>query len=145
MNRRLEVDLVFGWAQPPASSAAGDSRLTGGDYTWKVYQDFFTLGLMARYRFFNPAGLFNFYVALGPRLYFLRTLANGASGGNAFGENRQYETRFGMVLAMGGEVRLGPGAILLEYGISFGDLDGLITGNTSSSTMDLLLGYRLLF
>jgi hypothetical protein len=145
LGRRLELDLAVGWAQAPASSGGSDARLGGEDFHWKLYQDFLYVGLVVRYRFLDADSLLNVYAAGSPRVYLLRTMINGASGEQTFGENRQYETRFGGALSVGGELNLGPGAIMLEFGVVLGDLDGLITGNTSSSSLDLFAGYRFLF
>jgi hypothetical protein len=144
LGRRLELDLSGGWAKPPASRSDSDDRLTGGDYSWDIDQDFLSFGLLARYRFLKTDSRFNVYGAMGPRLFLLRTAVTGKSGDESFGENRQYETRFGGGVAVGGELALGPGAILLEVGAFFGNLDGFITGDTSSSTLDVYAGYRFM-
>jgi hypothetical protein len=72
-------------------------------------------------------------------------VTSGGSEGEGFGENRQYEARFGGNLGVGGELSLGPGALLVELGTGLSDLDGLITGDASASSLELFLGYRLLF
>lgn len=145
LARRLELDLAVGWAQPPASADGGDGRFEGEDYDWKVRQDFLTFALLLRYRFLPADGLFNVYAGLGPRLYLLRTVANGSAGGEEFGETRQLETRFGGTVVAGPELHLGPGALGLEVAFAFANLDGMITGNSNAGALDVLLGYRLLF
>ena len=145
LERHLEIDVALAWAQPKATLSEDDPRLVDGGYEWEIKQDFLSLGLMVRYRIFDASSLFNLYGAAGPRMLMLRTIATGKSGGEQFGENKQFETRFGGYGAIGGEFNLGPGAILLEVGMTFGDLDGYITGDTSSAALDTYLGYRFMF
>ncbi len=145
LNERLEVDLNVGWARPPGSSAGDDPRFADEVYDWELTQDFLSIAVLARYRFFDTRGLFNLYGGLGPKLYMLRTVAKGSASGENFGENRQYETRFGGVIVVGPELHVGPGAVGLEVAFGFGNLDGLITGDSSTTALDLLLGYRFLF
>jgi hypothetical protein len=145
LDEHLQLDLAVGWAQPPASSAADDPRFEAGDYDWKLRQDFFTFAILARYRFLDRGKLFNFYAGLGPKLFLLRSVATGSAGGEDFGETRQYETRFGGVVVLGPELHLGPGALGLELAFGFGNLDGLLTGDASTTALDVLLGYRLMF
>jgi hypothetical protein len=145
LDNHLQVDFSVGWAQPPASSASNDPRFEAGDYDWKLRQDFLTFAILARYRFLDRGKLFNFYAGLGPKLFLLRSVATGSAGGEDFGETRQYETRFGGVVVLGPELHLGPGALGLEVAFGFGNLDGMLTGDTSTTALDLLLGYRLMF
>lgn len=145
LDERLEVDLNAGWARPPSSSAGDDARFAEEVYDWELKQDLLWFALLARYRFFDTDGLFNLYAGGGPKLYLLRTVAGGSASGEEFGENRQYETRFGGVVVAGPELHVGPGAVGLEIAFGFGNLDGLITGDSSTTALDLLLGYRFLF
>lgn len=146
MERHLELDVALAWARPRSTVSENDPRLVDGSYDWEIKQDFLSLGLMIRYRIFDGASRFNGYGALGPRLLMLHTRAEGESSGGAdFGTNEQFETRFGGYGALGGEFNIGPGAILLEVGMTFGDLNGYITGDTSSAALDTCLGYRFMF
>ena len=145
LDRHLEVDLTVGWARPPVTYAGDDPRLTGTDFDWEIKQDFLSFGIMGRYRFLPKEKRLNVYVALGPRLFLMRSVTTGLSDGNDFGENRQYETRFGGAGALGMEINLGPGAILVEALMPFGNLDGFITGDQNSAALDLYAGYRFMF
>lgn len=145
LKRRLEIDLTLGWARPPVTYSGDDPRLTGQDFDWEIKQDFFTTGLMLRGRFLPTEKRFNIYAAAGPRLFFMRSVTNGSMDGNDFGENRQYETRFGGAAAIGAEFNIGPGAILFEPLMTFGNLEGFITGDQNSAALDLYLGYRFMF
>jgi len=146
MERHLELDVALAWARPKSTVSKNDPRLVDGSYDWEIKQDFLSLGLMIRYRIMDRSSRFNGYGALGPRLLMLHTNASGeSSGGAAFGTNEQFETRFGGYGALGGEFNIGPGAILLEVGMTFGDLNGYITGDTSSAALDTYLGYRFMF
>jgi hypothetical protein len=142
---RLDVALTVSWDRSAASGSADDDRFDAGAVKWELDQDFLMIGLVARYRFLRPGGAYNAYAGAGPRLLLMRTTVNGDAGGADLGENQQTETRFGAVLVGGGEYVLGPGAVLLEVAMGVGSLSGLITGESSSSALSLLLGYRLRF
>ena len=146
LDRHLEIDLALSWARPKSTLSKDDPRLADGSYEWEIKQDFLSLGLIGRYRFLDSSYWFGPYAALGPRILMLRTKARGESdSGNSLGTNEQSETRFGFSVAVGGELYIGPGAALIEAGFTFGNLDGYITGDTSSAALEVLMGYRFMF
>lgn len=145
LDGRMDVSLTAGYARPPASHAADDPRLEGEGFEWSMQQDILVVGVLGRYRLLDPSSPFNVYGALGPRIYMLRTTVNGTSGGEEFGENRQYDTQAGLALAAGAEIQLGPGSGLAELHLGAGPLRGLVTGEVSAAAPGLLVGYRLSF
>lgn len=146
LDRHLEIDLALAWARPKSTLTEDDPRLADGSYDWEIKQDFLSLGIVGRYRLLDKSYWFGPYAALGPRILMLHTKAEGESdSGNKLGTNEQFETRFGGCVAIGGELYVGPGAALVEVGLTFGDLDGHITGDTSSAALDVYLGYRFMF
>ena len=146
LDRHLEIDLALSWARPKSTLSKDDPRLADGSYDWEIKQDFLSLGIVGRYRLLDKSYWFGPYAALGPRILMLHTKAEGESdSGNSFGTNEQFETRFGVSVAIGGELYIGPGAVLIEAGFTFGNLDGYITGNTSSAALEILTGYRFMF
>ena len=142
---RMDISLTLGYARPPASHSAGDARLAGESFQWSMQQDILVLGVLGRYRLLDGGSPLNFYGAIGPRLYMLRTTVDGTSGDAALGENRQYDTQAGVALAAGAELSLGPGSALAELHFGASPLRGLVTGDVSANAPGLLLGYRLSF
>ncbi len=145
LSGRVELDLGIAWAQPPAEGSGSDPRFDDEYFEWELSQDFFAFSILARYRFLEMGKLLNVYAGGGPRLFLLRTVTNGKANGEDLGETRQYETRFGGAIVAGPELHVGPGALSVEFALALGDLNGLVTGDTSSSALDVLLGYRFLF
>ena len=54
-------------------------------------------------------------------------------------------TEVGLSVALGGELYVGPGALLLDIVFVYVPLDDLVFQDTSSTSIDLLLGYRFFF
>ena len=75
----------------------------------------------------------------------LETITVGSAGDKPFGENREQSARVGGLFALGGERKLGPGALLLEAAFGSSDLPHLITGDVSTGAISIQLGYRFLF
>ncbi|MCC7542828.1 MAG: hypothetical protein IT379_41820, partial [Deltaproteobacteria bacterium] len=67
----------------------------------------------------------------------------GTGGGQPFGQNTEQSTQAGAVFQLGGELRAGPGAALLEVSFGISDLPHTITGQTSTGALAVELGYRL--
>lgn len=145
LGGRLEVDVTLAYAKPPASDEGSDPRFASGGFSWDIAQDVFAVGVLARYRFLPMASPWNVYAGAGPRLHFLRTVADGDAGGASFGENEQTSTEIGFALHAGTELKLGPGRALAELAFGAGPIDGLLTGDASTAGIGLLLGYRFVF
>lgn len=142
---RLEVGVTLAYARPPASDSGDDPRFASGAFSWDIAQDVFAAGILARYRFLPVPSRWNVYAAAGPRLHFLRSVADGEAAGAGFGENEQTSTELGLALHAGTELRLGPGLALAELALGAGPIDGLITGDASTAGLGVLLGYRVMF
>lgn len=141
--RNLAPVLAFGYSQPVADNAQPDPRLTGTDYTASTTQRELTVTVGAVWWFLPRGSLLNGYAGVGARVYLLETLTNGQSMGEPFLENRETSTRFGGVGTAGAELRVGPGAIALEAELGGSGLPHLITGDVSTTAVQLTLGYRL--
>lgn len=143
--RRLGVMLEIGWSPPGASGSGDDPRLgdAGGRWTYEMTTQelFFALGPVVR--FLPPGSTVVPYLGVLGRLYLLETSVEGTGGGQALGENTEHSTQFGVVFLGGGELRLGPGAALLEVSFGFSNLPHTITGDTSTGALAVELGYRL--
>lgn len=50
-----------------------------------------------------------------------------------------------MFAALGGELHVGPGALLLAVSLSWAKADGYILRRTSAGALGLSLGYRVFF
>jgi hypothetical protein len=149
LNRSLEVFFAADYTQPKTqrsdvvdtSGPNGESRLSE-PMSYELTQQEFNLTLGALYRIRVPVPLFTPYVAAGGRLYFMKTTVNGATGSQTFGENREGAVSPGFYGAVGGELQLGPGAVLLEVQVTYAAIDGFVMRNTNAGAANLALGYR---
>lgn len=150
LKRSIEVFLAGQFSAPGAEGkeivdtygASGTSRIPGTmNYKVTVQQLRITAG--ALYRLPLELPLFRPYAGLGIRTYLTRTKVEGDAGGKAFGKNEETDTRIGILGLLGGELHLGPGAVLLEVQCGYAALDGYIMRDTNLGALDLLLGYRL--
>jgi hypothetical protein len=145
LDGRLELDVTLAYARPLADASGEDGRLGAGEFSWSLTQEVLAVGLLARWRFLPAASRWNVYAAAGPRAHLLRTRVDGEADGETFGENEQTSTEVGLSARLGAELRLGPGLALAELDYDTGPIDGLITGDSSTTGVGLLLGYRMLF
>jgi len=147
MQRPLQIAFDVMYSQPGADGTANEPTLgeNGQDFDWELTQRMVILELAALWRFMPPAQGLSVYGTLGPRLYLLETLVTASSQGSDFGENRETQMHFGMVVGGGVEYAVGPGSIFgaLEFGWS--DLNTTITGDSNTGTLVVDLGYRLMF
>jgi len=146
-KRAIEVFFSGQWAAPGAEGTAGpDDRLPGdGMMAYEVTQQTVALTLGLRFRLPIPGDLFRPHLALGGRAYLMRTEVSGSSGGEPFGDNEETGTSFGFFGAVGGELFVGPGALLLEIQVGYAALDATIMRNTNVGSLTALLGYRFFF
>lgn len=141
--RSLVPLLGASYAQPEVSNEMSDPRLPG-DYSTSTTQRELALTLGAFWRFLPAHAKVNGYAGAGARVWLLETITNGESGGAEFLENRETSTRVGGAVFGGGELRLGPGAALLELDLGGSDLPHLITGDVATTSISLTVGYRVL-
>jgi len=142
LDRSIEA-FVSGQYIGPTTSGSGlqDSRLpTPAKYEVTEQQAIVTLG--GYYRLHLPTPLFRPYGGLGARLYMLKTKVTG-SAGTAFGENQETATKLGIFAALGGELHVGPGAVLLELQTGYAGIDGFVLRDTSTGGLNIALGYRI--
>lgn len=133
------LEDTFGPADGDAE--VGSSRLPG-PFSYQLEQRQAVLTFGAIYRI--PAGfaMFRPYFALGGRYYMLSTKITGESDGQPFFENTETGSTFGFYGALGGELYLGPGAILLEVQTGAAGVDQFILRDTNASALNVALGYR---
>jgi hypothetical protein len=136
-ERRMDVFAAAGYSPPSRSFVTGD------EYEGELTQQELFLSLGPRLRLFELGRTLNASLALGPRMYLLRSTSTGGRRGNAFAEFEEESTRFGFFVAAGGEWVLGPGAVLLDVDFGWSKLPHRITGDVSTAGLALTLGYRL--
>jgi hypothetical protein len=150
LDRALEAFVAADYTQPTtqrsdvvdASGPNGESRLSQ-PMSYDLTQQEFNVTLGALYRLRVPVPLFRPYAALGGRLYFMKTKVKGNTGTEQFGENREGAVSPGVYGALGGELHLGPGAVLLEVQVAYASIDGFVMRDTNAGAANLALGYRL--
>lgn len=145
LSRRLGAYVTLGYAQPSYRATAMDPRLAGEMYTFDIQEQHVLLNVGAVYRLYPPAHRVNAYGQLGLRVDMQRSTVNGDAGGATFGENRETATKFGVHAAVGGEYRVGPGAVAAELELGASDLNQFTTGNSTSGGIAVLIGYHLFF
>ena len=144
-DRRLSV-MVGGAYSPPGLSGEGtDPRLGDSGANWNyemsTHEVLISLGLV--YRILPPGtAVVVPYVGLVARLYLLHTTVTGEGNGSPLGEHTEQSTNFGGALIVGGEVPLGPGALMFELLFGISDLPHRITGDTNTGALALHVGYR---
>jgi hypothetical protein len=144
LDRRIGLYLEANYTQPSVSrTSLADPRVGGGTYDGDQTQRELTLGGGLYGRIAPPGSTWNGYLLAGARAYLLETVSNGSAAGAPFGENTEKSTQLGGFAALGGERRLGPGALLLEVGFGSSPLPHTITGDVSTSAIVIQLGYRL--
>jgi hypothetical protein len=134
-DRKLELMLASAYSPPGRT-------FTDGVYEADVTLKELTVSLGARFRFLDVDGPFNVNAAVGPRMYLLESTSNGSANGEPFAEFVEQSTQFGFFVAVGGEYRLGPGALLLDLDIGYASLPHKITGDESTGNLTATLGYR---
>ncbi len=138
-GRRLEVMLDAGYA-PPTNSVS--MTRPDGTYEGELDQLELHFSLGPRFRFMDARSPWNVSLAAGARLFLLRTYSNGSKGGQPFAEYTEESTQVGFFVALGGEYRVGPGALLLDIDLGWSSLPHRITGDASTGNIATTIGYR---
>jgi hypothetical protein len=145
LNRAIEIFLAGQYTAPSTEGTVeSDARLPGTgvmSYELTQRQAILTLGVLGRIPI--PVRLLRPYVAAGGRLYLMRTEVTGTGGGEPFGDNEETASQLGFFAALGGELFVGPGALLLEIGLGYAPVDGFVLRNTNVGSLSTSLGYRL--
>lgn len=147
LRRAFAITADVGYTQPTASGTQMDPRVqsNGGTYTWSITQQELLVGLTVMYRMtFIARGRVAPYLGIGPRVWFLRTLATGAAGGSTISESQEQSTRVGLSVPLGVDIALGPGALFVEAQLFWAPIDHRITGDSSVGSINAVLGYRLM-
>jgi hypothetical protein len=149
VGRSFELFVTGQYTQPTVDgkTTEKDPRLPGnGIMKYDITQQelILTLGLLYRIPLGGEVGQWlRPYMALGGRLYLMKTLVDGSAGGQPFGENEETATRGGFYSALGGDVFVGPGSVFLEAQVVYASLDGFVMRDTNVGALNLAVGYRL--
>ena len=144
IEQKLEVMLAAAYA-PPAND------FTLADYKGEVSVQELTFSLGPRYRFLARTEPWNIDAALGVRLFLVQSTSSGSRAGESFADFEEQSTEVGFFLALGGEYRLGPGALFLDLDLGYSGLSHDITGDgepksgpdaASTGNLAATLGYR---
>jgi hypothetical protein len=143
--RHLCVFLGLGYSQPSVDSSRSDPQLGATAYSTTTTQRELRLSVGAMWRLRDPGAALNGFAGIGARAYFLETVTNGSAGGQSFLENQETSTRFGGLLVLGVELRLGPGVLVGALDVSGSPLPHLVTGHVQTTALGLNVGYRVFF
>lgn len=153
-DQRLEIFLDSGFSPPHNSDSV---KRAEGTYDIKVTEQELHFSLGPRLRVMERSSPWNIAIALGPRVYFLRTYSNGSRNGQTFQEYYEESGQWGFFVALGGEYTLGPGALFLNLDLGWSKLPHCIAGQgpstcptgsgaapekVSSGNITALIGYR---
>lgn len=141
LGGRLLLALDASATRPAHEGRDSDPR-AAGDYEFTVEETELKLGLGAVYRFAGMDSRLVPFAGLGPILHLLRTTQTSSL---APGENTEEDTKLGVELQGGVDVRMGPGALTAEARLVYSSLDHVMTGDTNAGNVTLSLGYRFLF
>jgi len=144
LGQRLQLFAVASYQAPKAEGEVEDTRVPGLTFSYTLVEKELMLGGGLNVRFLELGRPVNPYVAIGPQVFLLETVANGEADGAAFGENRETDTKVGLYAGAGVEIRLGPGALFAQMGFTWCKLDGLITGVSNTGALNPTVGYRLI-
>lgn len=150
MDRSLGLFVSGQYGQPATEASEledtfgedGSSRLPG-TYSYSLQQTQAILTFGAIYRIRVPVDLFRPYVALGGRYYMMSTEVEGESDDRLFLSNTETGGALGFYGALGAELHVGPGAVLLELQGTAVTVDQFVLRDTNLSALNVALGYRL--
>lgn len=143
----FEVFVSGQYSQPvtDGKSVEPDPRLPGdGIVHFEITQQrlVFTLGVL--YRVPLAIDFLRPYIAVGGRIYLIRSLIEAEVAEERFGRNEETATEPGWYGALGTDLFLGPGAVLLEFQIAHAGLDGTVFQNTNLAALTIVTGYRII-
>jgi hypothetical protein len=146
LDRMLSVVADVSWAPPGRSQELTDPRIGemgDGAYSYSMETHHLMVSGGLLFRFLPPGSTFVPYLSAVGRVYFLETNVEGEGEGEQLGRNTEQSTQGGFAVSVGGELRLGPGALLLDVSFGWSDLPHRITGGTNTGSLGAQLGYRL--
>ncbi|MSP59515.1 MAG: hypothetical protein EXR72_04085 [Myxococcales bacterium] len=142
LGRRLGIFGEVSYTQPGASGTRSDPRLASGMASWQLTER--DLGLTVGAKFQQPIGQWILlYGGVGAKVHLTRHIVTATSGGADLGENSEDSTRLGLLLRLGGGLRLGPGAVVIELQYEYTPVHHLITGDDNTASLAAALGYTL--
>lgn len=144
----LAIDLAF--SQPGSNGDAMDAH-AGGNYAWAVTQKTTSLGLTVLYRLNTVSsaslerGKLVPYLGVGPRLFFLQTVATVTPSGAAVAEYTESSTKIGFGIPLGVDYALGPGRVFVEAMFLWAPFNHNTTGPSNAGALTIEAGYRMFF
>ena len=154
LDRSLAAVLEVDYAQPTASGNAGDPRVGGASYDWKLLQRQLVVAPTVLYRLKGFAALTGLswasrivpYAGIGPRIYLLQSTVSGTAGGQGVAETKETATKVGLGVPLGAEVAFGPGSLTGELLAEWGKLETVAAGSgTTTAALSVRVGYRFVF
>ncbi len=147
MQRPLQIGVDAGYTQPGASGTGTHAMLgeEGATYDWDLTQRMLTVQLSALWRFKAPGQGFGAHAMIAPRVYLMESVMEAQGNGADFGENRETNTEYGILIGGGVEYELGPGSVAANLLVGGSPLDQRITGESNTAAINFDLGYRLFF
>ena len=139
---RFGLVLGVDYASPERSGSEADPRVTGGSYSWHLTQRELTTSVAFIYR---VAAIDNLvpYVGLGARMYVLESIDRSGDSGPTIEQTDETSGKVGVIVPVGVELSVGPGAATGELMYHLGTLDHRATGDTNTGAFSLTFGYRL--
>lgn len=139
----LQLFTNLGYVAPKQDGGGTDERLPGsGAWTYTLKQESLVLTPGFLYRIPVGGKWFRPYLAVGPRFYFNRTTVEGSAGAEAFGEYKEKSTSVGVYGAIGGDLFVGPGSILLEIQAATSRINEYVLQDTNNGALNIAIGYR---
>lgn len=147
MERPLQLDLGAGYTQPGAEGEGHHAMLgeDGANYSWDLTQRMLTVQFSALWRFMPPGQGFGAHAMVAPRIYLMESVMEAQGNGGDFGENRETNTEYGVLIGGGIEYDLGPGSLAANLLVGGSPLDQRITGESNTAAINIDLGYRFFF
>lgn len=139
---RLQPFLTGQWAGLPVTGAGDDPRVPGGTWTYAGthHEGHVGGGLLARFLPLDAKG--NGYLSLAGIAAVHRTILDGEAEGNAFGTYDETSVGGGLLAEVGGELRLGPGRLVLGVQLGWAPIDGTLPGKRDLVLLTPIVGYR---
>jgi hypothetical protein len=133
----LSLGLEVSWTRPKFAGTLSDPQLRAADTTVNLGASQLGFTLLATWRFSEMVAGLVPYAGGGPGLYAHRVAST------AFAENTlEKESKLGLQLVGGAELRAGPGSAYLELDARLARVDFVTTGFTSLGGLAVAAGYR---
>ncbi|MDH5672856.1 MAG: hypothetical protein OEZ06_11950 [Myxococcales bacterium] len=147
INHSLAIFASGRYTEPTTEGTQGqaDPRLPGnGVSSYGLTQQELSLSFGLLYRVPIGSELLMPYGGAGLRVFMLNVKTAGDVADQAFGQNEETYTDYGLMVAGGLEVFAGPGAVLLEAQFGWASVEGYVLRDTSVGGLSLAVGYRVI-